>query len=101
MEKIKNLLELKPGQKVIHFEYGWPSEFTFLMMCPGNIDVAYLQDFWGNPVTLHRVELEEMDAEWYIQFTDLQVYKYRMQYYEEMATKYRNLYQRLFDNINP
>ena len=95
MEKLKNLLGLKPGQKVIHFEHGWPSEFTFLMICPGNIEVAYLQDFWGNPVTLHRDEIEEMDAEWYIKFTNLQIAKYRMQYYEEMAEKFRRVYQSL------
>ena len=95
MNKLKDFKHLKQGDVLIHFEHGWESRFTFLMMSPDNTEVAIIQDFWGNPMTLHIFELNEITSEWYENCTALQIVRYRRNYYEQMAEHFRRKYQLL------
>ena len=63
------------------------------MLSPGNPNVAIIQDFWGNPVALHVLELDNITSEWYEKCTELQIIRYRKEYYENMSEQFRRKYQ--------
>lgn len=92
MNKLTSLEHLQQGDVIYHFEHGWVYSFTFLMMCPKDPDVAYLSDFWGTPVSLHIVDIEDPLSEWYEKCTKLQIIRYRKEYYRKMASRFEILY---------
>lgn len=93
MNKLTDFKHLKQGDELIHFEHGWVSQFKFLTMSPDNPDIAIIIDFWGNPVTLHVSELDEISSEWFEKCTEIQIARYRKEYYENMAEHFRRKYQ--------
>ena len=93
MKKLKSFKHLKQGDVIYHYEHGWENEFRFLMVCPDDDKVAYLQNFWGEPVVLHKHEIDDISSEWFEQCTRLQRARYRMYYYEDMARMFRNVYE--------
>ena len=93
MNKLTSLKHLQQGDVIYHFEHGWMYSFTFLMMCPDNPEVAYLEDFWGSPVSLHMDDINDITSEWFEKCTNLEIIKYRREYYREMASRFERLYE--------
>lgn len=95
MNKLKDFKSLKQGDEIIHFEHGWVSKYKFLLMSPDDPNVAIIIDFWGNPMTLHVSELNDITTEWFEKCTEMQIARYRKNYYENMAEHFRRKYQLL------
>lgn len=93
MNKLTSLEHLQQGDVIYNFEHGWPYSFTFLMMCPDNHEVAYLEDEWGTPFSLHIHHINDIMSEWFEKCTRLQIIKYRLEYYREMASRFDRLYE--------
>lgn len=93
MNKLSSFEHLKQGDVIYHFEHGWEYSFTFLMISPKDPEVAYLQDFWGTPVSIHMVDIEDNTSEWFERCTRLQIIRYRKEYYRKMASRFERLYE--------